>query len=55
MNQPATAPAERLDAAWKKFTARVDAVRAKANGLLKTVDEQKREREIVMLRKRINE
>lgn len=54
MNQSsAMPPAQRLNEAWKKFSARVRAVRAKTTSLLATVDKQKQEHEVAELRKRI--
>ena len=55
MNDPASSSAKRLEAAWKKFTSRVNAVRAKTQSLLTSVDEKKREGEISDLRTKIKQ
>lgn len=44
---------ERLTAAWKKFNARVSAIRSKTRKLLGSADEEARNTEIEDLRKRI--
>lgn len=46
---------ERLKAAWEKFNARISGIRTKTKQLLSAVDEQKRNKEMEELRKRIGQ
>lgn len=46
---------ERLKAAWEKFNAKVSVIRSKTKQLLSSVDEQKRNKEMEDLRKRIGQ
>lgn len=45
---------DRLDAAWKKFEARVRGVKSKAKNLLSDMDERKKASNIEEIRKRIS-